>query len=380
MRLCSLSTRSRTGYSPPSTQWTSASRRPAPIALGARNVPLANISPSGVKATPTALPCEPQTTSRSEPSGRQRRMSGRGAFVNHRPAGATNLVRKAAGAPVQAAVGAEAAAVHVVGHARVGEAGDQLFALVGHVVAVGIGQLPEAGGRRTIDRAVVPGDALRKHHLVGEDLALVEAAVAVGVFQQANRVRRVLRQLRPAQVHARRIADVQPAAIVEGGQHGPFDLGRSRDALDDKALGHAHGRDVGRHFGFFAADSRRRQCKYPHEQQGDQRAGRPTSIGVSRPGLGRKRASQIVLEGVGGHQSSSRAGQVARDPSWRVECQHERRIELAARSSYRHYCPDDSRLCLSGLSAAPANYWCCLLGGLLDRYCLSLETFDLAPE
>ena len=148
---------------------------------------------------------------------------GRGSPMDHRSARPMNLMRKAPGAPIQPPVRSQAAAVHVVGDARVGKPGDQLLALVGHAVAVGVFQPPEAGRRRTVNGAVVPDNTLRKDQLVGEHRALVEAAVAVRVFEHANDVRRVFAQLRPAQIHARRIGHVHPPAIVEGGQHRPLD-------------------------------------------------------------------------------------------------------------------------------------------------------------
>ena len=81
--------------------------------------------------------------------------------------------------------------------------------------------------------AARPGEG----HLVGEDGALVEDAVAVGVLEPDDPVRRVLEQLGRGRFSAGGIGDVQPAAIIEARHDRPFDQRRSRDPLDDEAVG-----------------------------------------------------------------------------------------------------------------------------------------------
>lgn len=129
--------------------------------------------------------------------------------------------------------------MQVVGHSGVGKTRDQFFALFGEAVAVGILQTPEAGGRGAVHGAVVPRNALRKHQLVGIYGALVEAAIAVRVFEQADLVRRIAGQLGAAQVHAGRIANVEPPTIVKGRQHRTLDQRRPGHQLDRKTRGHA---------------------------------------------------------------------------------------------------------------------------------------------
>jgi hypothetical protein len=91
----------------------------------------------------------------------------------------------------------------------------------------------------------VPLDALREDELVGEHLAGVEHAVAIGVFKQANRMRRILAKRLATQIHAGRIADVEPAPIVEGRQHRPCDQRRRRGQADFESLRHLDRRESG---------------------------------------------------------------------------------------------------------------------------------------
>ncbi len=91
-----------------------------------------------------------------------------------------------------------------------------------------------------VQRAAIPGRALRKRHLVGKHRAAVEAPVAVGVFQHADHVGQLLEQLFGRQVQARVVGDEQPAAIVEPGHHRMFDQRRGCHPLDRESVGHAN--------------------------------------------------------------------------------------------------------------------------------------------
>src|SRR5439155_925827 len=64
--------------------------------------------------------------------------------------------------PIESAIGMEEGPVNVRCVARVFEAADDHLALIGHTVAVGVGEFPDAGRRRDIERAVEPDAALRE--------------------------------------------------------------------------------------------------------------------------------------------------------------------------------------------------------------------------
>src|SRR5206468_3912121 len=70
------------------------------------------------------------------------------------------------------------------------EAGVDLAADVGLVVAVGVLQVPDVGGRGDEHPALPGDDAGRPEQAVGEDVGLVEAGVAIGVAEQADRAER----------------------------------------------------------------------------------------------------------------------------------------------------------------------------------------------
>ena len=99
-----------------------------------------------------------------------------------------HFVALAAVTPVEPAIGMEERPVNVRRVARVFEAADDHLASVGHAVAVGVGQLPDAGRRRDVERAVEPDAALREGHLVGEHAGLVVNAIAVGVGEEEHAV------------------------------------------------------------------------------------------------------------------------------------------------------------------------------------------------
>ena len=82
------------------------------------------------------------------PSGRQREING--AVPCEPPArrGGGSRAESGRAHQYEPSVGSQEAAVHVGRHADVGKPGDQLFAPVGHAVAVGVFQPPEARRRR----------------------------------------------------------------------------------------------------------------------------------------------------------------------------------------------------------------------------------------
>ena len=140
-------------------------------------------------------------------------------------------------APVDPAVGPEIGPVQVVGAAGERLALEPLLAAVGHAVAVGIGQLPDARRRRDVERAREPQRSLGKHHLVGEDGPLVEPAVAVAILEPEDPVRLVLELHGRLVVRARRLGDVEPALLVEVGHDRPVDERRPGGELDGEAVG-----------------------------------------------------------------------------------------------------------------------------------------------
>ena len=135
-------------------------------------------------------------------------------------------------APVDPAVGAEIGAVQVIGATRERFTLKPLDPLIGHAIAVGIGQLPDAGGRRNVERSVVPHGSLGEHHLVGEDRPRFIAAVAVTILEPDDPVRPLGKLLLDVIVRARGIADVKPALLVESGGDGPIDQGWASHQLD----------------------------------------------------------------------------------------------------------------------------------------------------
>ena len=193
-------------------------------------------SPPGVKATSTGLSMPPVITgSMPMPSGRQRKMCAARVTNGFLPGPLVGLLGEGPLAPVDPAVGAEIGAVQVVGAAGERLALEPFDALVGHAVAVGVGQLPDAGRGRDVERAVVPHRPLGEHHLVGEDGPRVETAVAVAVLQPDDPVRPLGELLLDVVVRARRVGDVEPAVLIERGGDRPIDQRGPGHALDREA-------------------------------------------------------------------------------------------------------------------------------------------------
>ncbi len=79
------------------------------------------------------------------------------------------LAGESALAPVDPAVRAGIRPVEVVGASGERLAAEPFDATIGHAVAVGVGQLPDGGGRGDIKRIFEPHRPFGEHHLVGED-------------------------------------------------------------------------------------------------------------------------------------------------------------------------------------------------------------------
>ena len=147
-------------------------------------------SPPGVKTTSTGLSMPPvMTGSMPVPSGRQRKMCAALCDERRLAGPLIGLLREGALAPVNPAVGSEVRPVQVVGAAGQRLALEPFDTLVRDAVAVGVGQLPDARRRSDVERSGVPHRTFGEHHLVGEDRALVEPAVAIRVFQPKDPVR-----------------------------------------------------------------------------------------------------------------------------------------------------------------------------------------------
>ena len=142
--------------------------------------------------------------------------------------------------PVDPAVGPGVRAVEIVG-----APGDRLplepfLPPIGNAVAVGIRQLPDAGRRGDVERSVEPHRPLWEHHAIGEDDALVEAAITVGVFEADDPVRALFELDLHLRVGSGRVGDVEPALLVEVGDDRAIDEGRPGDQLDLESRGHGH--------------------------------------------------------------------------------------------------------------------------------------------
>ena len=125
---------------------------------------------------------------------------------------------------------------------------EPFLALVGHAIAVGIGQLPDARRSGHIQRGVVPQRSLRKHQFVGEDSALVELAVAVGVFQADDSMRLVDELLGRRIVRAGRVGNIQPPFFIKAGGNRPIDQRRPSDEFNRETFRQRKDMPVERHF------------------------------------------------------------------------------------------------------------------------------------
>ena len=127
--------------------------------------------------------------------------------------------------------------MQVVGAAGERLAREPLDPLVGHAVAVGVGQLPDGGRRGDVERAAVPHRPLGEHHLVGEDGLLVEFAVAVAVFEPDDPVGLLRELFLDVVVGAGRVGDIKTPFVVKRGGDRAVDERRPGDPLDRESLG-----------------------------------------------------------------------------------------------------------------------------------------------
>ena len=143
--------------------------------------------------------------------------------------------------PVNPAVRAEVGAVQVVRAAGKRLAVVPDLALVRDAVAVGVGELPDLRRRGDVERAFVKHRALGEHHLVGEHHGLVEAPVAVGVFEAHDAVVLALVLRRAFLVRTGGICRVEPAPLIERHGDGTFDERRGGDEFDREAVRQGEG-------------------------------------------------------------------------------------------------------------------------------------------
>ena len=163
----------------------------------------------------------------------------RGAILQHAAvAERVRLLIERALGPVEIAIRPKIRAVNVVRAAGQRPALEPFLALVSHAIAVGVGELPDAGRSGDVNGAVMPEAALRKHHLAGKDGGLVERAVAVNVFKAEHAMRRILELLGGFVVRSGRISDIEPALVIKARTDRARYLISRGDALDGEPLRH----------------------------------------------------------------------------------------------------------------------------------------------
>ena len=96
---------------------------------------------------------------------------------------------------VEPAVGAEEGTVQTGGVGRQRPSGDHHVAPVGHTITIGVLEPEQVGRRGHIECIAIPHGAGGQGEMIGEDLAMIEYAVAVPVLQQPDLVVRVLLHL-----------------------------------------------------------------------------------------------------------------------------------------------------------------------------------------
>jgi len=128
--------------------------------------------------------------------------------------------------------------VQVIAAAREGLAVVPDETLVGHAIAIGIGEPEDLGGRGNVERAAVPERALKHHEPVGEDRTAIKDAVAIGILQPQDAVSWSGLLLHEFGIGPARFGDVEPAFLVEGTGHRPVDQRRGRDPFHHESVGH----------------------------------------------------------------------------------------------------------------------------------------------
>ena len=153
------------------------------------------------------------------------------------PGTLVGLFSKCALRPIDPSVEPQIGSVQVIGTVGQGFRIEPLHTLVRHSVAIGVGQLPDAGRCRHIDRAIVPEYALREHHLVGEHGPPVVPPIAIDVLQAKNAVRALSELLLNRVIRSRRLGHVQAALVVHVHDHRALDQRWPGRQLNFKALG-----------------------------------------------------------------------------------------------------------------------------------------------
>ena len=157
------------------------------------------------------------------------------------------LLGERALAPVNPPVTAKVRPVQIVGTAGERLALEPLLPLVGHAVAVGISQPPNARGRGDVKRTVVPKRALGEHHFVGEHDGVIELPVAVAILQAYDAVRLFRELFLDRIIRAGRVGDVQPPLLIERGRNRTVNQRRPGDSLHREAVRHSEDRLAKRH-------------------------------------------------------------------------------------------------------------------------------------
>ena len=130
------------------------------------------------------------------------------------------FVSKVTAGEIESPVGTEVGAV-LIGAAVEFHGPENLLALVRDSVVIGVFKSPKVGRGDDVEGALVPEPAFRHGHLVREDGAPIENAIAIGVDQTANEAGQYLLDLCPGgQVASVTFRDVETTPIVEACHHG----------------------------------------------------------------------------------------------------------------------------------------------------------------
>src|SRR5437660_4589255 len=156
---------------------------------------------------------------------------------NRREAGAfVGLFCESAFAPVNPAIGTEVRTVNIVGATAQRLALKPFAAAIGNTVAVRIFELPDGRRRAAIDSAVEPKKTFGKHHMIGENDALVEPAIAMTVLETKDAVGFLLKLFFDLVIAPGGVSYVKAATVIEVGRDWPVYERRARDFLERKAL------------------------------------------------------------------------------------------------------------------------------------------------
>ena len=200
-----------------------------------------------MKTTSTGLSIPPVRTGSIQGSpGRRRKMWGSAGDEGRTVRPFVGLLGEGSLGPVDPSVQSQVGAMQIVGATGEGLAREPFLPPVGDAVIVRIGQLPDAGGRRHVKRAVEPERALGNHHAVGERCAAVETSVSVRVFQALDAVRFPLQLLFDRVVGSGGLGYVESPLLVEIDGNGTLHQRRPGDEFHLKPLGHRQRGVIGR--------------------------------------------------------------------------------------------------------------------------------------